>query len=188
MKRIISLLIGMLAFSIACQEESVRPENEVALVEQSAKFEKIKTHHIKGWTEIIPDNDAPLVTCTPEDFGIQLCSSGWVNGKHNILGKVVQDQSTYEKQYCTVTMTEEGPVVLNVVTADVLRINGNRTFASSHTWINVATGEVWGYVELTGGTGRFEGITGKIHMSNGVLLPDGRLQWEDEGYITLAIK
>lgn len=189
MKRKIFLLIGILALSVACQDNFVEFENDLTVGTKSAKYEKTKTHLIKGWIKVIPDWEAPMFTCTPEEFGIELCSSGWVSGHESILGKIVQEQSTYEKQSCDVTMTDEGPVVLNVVTADLLRTNGNRTFILSHTYINVATNEVWGYTDLVGGTGRFEGITGRTFMQDGSLDPEtGMLSWEQEGYITLVIK
>ena len=185
MKRIIFLLIGILALSVACQDEFVEPENSL----KSAKYEKTKTFLVKGWAEVIDDPNAPLFTCTPEDFGIQLCSSGWVRGHENILGKFIQEQSTYEKQSCDVTMINDEPVVNNIVKVDVLRVNGDWTYATNHTFINIATGEIWGYSDYTGGTGRFEGITGTTYMRNASMDPEtGNLSFDEEGEITLVLK
>ena len=185
MKRIIFLLIGILAMSVACQDDFVEPENNL----KSAKYEKTQTFQVKGWAEVIPDWNAGTFTCNPEELGIEFCTRGWVNGHVNILGTIVREQSTYEKQSCDVTMTEEGPVVLNVVTADILRTNGNRTFVVCHMWINVATGEIWGQNDLTGGTGRFEGITGTTYIRNAKIIHEtGGISWKEDGFITLVLK
>jgi hypothetical protein len=188
MKRVFFLLIGILAFSVACQDNFVEPENELSAVEKSAKFEKVKTFPVKGWINIIPDPDAPMFSCTPEQFGIEMCSSGWIKGIETILGKIVEEKSTYEKQSCDVTMTDAGPVIHNVVTAKVTYACGDIAFCESHTFINPVTGEVWGQTDVLDGTGRYEGATGTMYQLNGKMLPEGGLSWEVEGYVTLVLK
>lgn len=179
----------MLILAVACQDNFVEPENDMSAVEKSAKYEKVKTFHVKGWINIIPDPEAPLFLCTPEDFGIEMCSSGWINGRETILGKIVEEKSTYEKQSCDVTMTIDGPVIHNVVNGTVTYANGDKIFAENHTFINVVTGEVWGHTDQLDGTGRFEGITGTTYMLNGKMIPEtGGLSWEEEGEVTLVLK
>lgn len=187
MKRLFFLLIGMLILAVACQDEFVEPENDLMIGTKSAKYGKTKTFHVKGWINIIPDPDAPVFICTG-DLPIEMCSSGWIKGRETILGKIVEEKSTYEKQSCNVEMTSEGPVVHNVVTADVMYACGDITVCESHTFINVATGEVWGHTDILSGTGRFEGATGTLYQLNGEMLPDGGLSWEVDGEVLLVLK
>ncbi|WP_340111264.1 hypothetical protein [Maribellus mangrovi] len=186
MKRVFFLLIGILIMCVACQDDFVESENAVAT--KSSKFEKTKTHQIKGWMQIIPDEAAGRFQC--ETFGppYDMCASGWEAGHVNILGKFIQEQSTYTKLYCELMMTPEGPVVYNEVSLDLLLATGERVYMLGFAWINPATGEVTGHGDYTGGTGRFEGITGTAQILNGVVLPEGGLYWDAEGFITLEIK
>jgi len=188
MKRIIFLLIGFLILSVACQDEFVEPENDMTVATKSAKYEKTTIHEVKGWIKIIPDETAGRFQC--ETFGPEydMCASGWLAGHFNILGKFIQEQSIYTKLYCELMLTDEGPVVYNEVSADILLATGERVYMLGFVWINPATGEVTGYGEYTGGTGHFEGITGTGQILNGIVLPEGGLYWDAEGEITLVIK
>lgn len=169
----------------ACQDDFVETDDSL----KSAKLEKTQTYQIKGWAEVIPDWDAGMFTCSPEEYGIAFCIRGWVTGHENILGTVVREQSTYEKVSCDVTMTPDGPVAYNVVSADVLRTNGNRTYLLCHMYINVATGDIWGHNDLVGGTGRFEGISGTTYIKNAKMIPEtGGISWVEDGEITLILK
>ena len=100
-----------------------------------------------------------------------MCRSGWIKGRVTILGKIVEEKSTYEKQSCDVTIENGQPVVHNVVKGNVMYACGDITVCESHTFINVVTGEVWGYTDILDGTGRFEGATGKLDQLNGEMLP-----------------
>ncbi|MDX1284089.1 MAG: hypothetical protein R3182_03710 [Draconibacterium sp.] len=189
MKRVFLLFIGILIICVSCQNELLDPNSEMLAAEKSAKYEKTKTYQIKGWVTVIPDWESPMFTCTPEDLGIEFCSRGWVAGHENILGTIVQEQSTYEKVSCEVTMTEDGPVVHNVVRSDILRTNGNRTVIICHMYINVATGDIWGQNELISGTGRFEGITGTTHILQAKMIPEtGGITWKVAGFVNLVLK
>ncbi|KJF44765.1 hypothetical protein [Draconibacterium sediminis] len=185
MKRIIFLLIGIFIVATACQDDYIETEDSL----KSAKLEKTQTFKIKGWAEVIPDWDSGMFPCTPEDYGIAFCTRGWVTGHENILGTVVQEESTYEKVSCDVTITPDGPVAHNVVSADVLRTNGNRTYVICHMYINVATGDIWGHNDLVGGTGRFEGVSGTTQILEAVMVSEtGGITWKEEGEITLILK
>lgn len=188
MKRVLFLLLGVLILAVSCQDNFVDPENDLSTIEKSAKFEKIKTFEVKGWTQIIPDETAPMFECMPVEAGVEMCSSGWLAGHLNILGKVVQEESTYEKLYCELMMTPEGPVIYNEVSAELQFATGGHVSGFGFVWINTVTGEVTGYAEYVSGTGRFEGITGTTQVVNGKVLPDGGLYWDSVGEITLVLK
>jgi len=189
MKRVFFLLVGILAFSVACQDDLVEPENDLAPGIKSAKYGKTQTFQIKGWARAIPDLESPMFICTPEELGIEGCSKGWLSGHENILGKIVQEESNYKKLLCDLMMINERPVLYDEMSADILRINGDRTFGTAHIWTDVTNGEIWGDYDFDGGTGRFEGITGTINMLNASYDPDtGVMSWDEEGEITLVLK
>ncbi len=189
MKRIFFLLIGILVFGVSCQDNFVEPENDLASVTKNAKTEKTQTFHINGWVKATPDLQQPEVACTPVEAGVTIKGVGWVSGQENIFGKFDPVNSTYENETCEFEMTPVGPVVYGRTNVILQKMNGENMFVKNHMWINVVSGEISGYSEVTGGTGRFDGATGMADMFNGSInLETGIATWEEDGYITLVLK
>lgn len=189
MKRIIFLLLGILTFSLACQKEVVEPENEPGSNLKSAKFEKTKTFYVRSHVEATPDPGSQFTVCTPAEYEIALPGSGWVGGHKNMFGKFVLEESSFERDYCELQLTAEGPVVYSHANVEITGASGDKIFVESHTWINVTTGALSGYNEIKDGTGRFEGAYGEADMLNATLDPvTGIAEWDEEGYITMVIK
>lgn len=186
MKRIIFLLIGILALSVACQDEFVEPENSL----KSAKTEKTQTFQIKGWVTIISNTEMPEMACNPVEAGILLKGNGWVSGHDNILGKFDAENNTFAIEYCELEITPDGlPFVYARTNVILQRMNGDKIFAVNHMWINALNGEISGYTDITNGTGRFEGVVGQINMLNGTVdTEQGIGSWEEDGEITLVLK
>ena len=103
MKRIIFLLIGILIFNVACQDEFVEPEISQANF-SATKSEKVKTFQSKGHVEAIPNFDLAPTACTPTEYNVALPGGGWVSGHKNIFGKFVQDESFFERDFCEVNI------------------------------------------------------------------------------------
>lgn len=189
MKRIIFLLIGILALSVACQDNFVEPENDLSTFTKSAKVEKIKTFQIKGWVTATPYADVPEIACNPVGTGVNIKGVGWVSGHDNIFGKFDPENSTFQNETCDFMMTEEGPVIYAKTNVILQRMNGDQMFGVNHMWINPSTGEISGFTEITDGTGRFKGVTGSTNMVNGSIdLATGIASWEEDGEITLVLK
>ncbi|WP_163322092.1 hypothetical protein [Draconibacterium mangrovi] len=189
MKRIIFLLIGIFIMATACQDDFVETDNDLSQVEKSAKYEKIKTFEVRGYVNSIPNMNGPMVSCLPEGSELALAETGWVNGHVNIFGKIVQEKSTYWGVFCEMNMTPDGPVVLITADVELERSNGDMIFLTSYMILNPFTNEISGHNEYTGGTGRFEGVTGECNIVNGVLDPEtGIASWEETGEITLLLK
>ena len=185
MKRVIFLLIGILIFCISCQDDLVEPENSL----KSAKIEKTKTFQIKGWVTAIPNPEEQDIVCTPVEAGVTVKGIGWVSGYDNIFGRFDPENSTFMNETCDFMLTPEGPVVYTVTKVILQRMNGDQMFVVNYMWINVANGEISGYNDITNGTGRFDGVTGKTDMLNGSInLATGLASWEEDGYITLVLK
>lgn len=188
MKRIIFLLVGVLLLSLACQDEFNDPVANNSAT-KSAKYDKTKTYQVKGWVTAIGNSDAPSITCVPVEAGVVLSGSGWVDGHENILGKFDVKNSTYEKDYCEFSMTNEGPLVYTRTNVILQNMSGEQLFVVNHMWLNVATSEISGYSEIIDGTDRFEGASGSAVMLNGKVDQDSDVaSWEEEGEITLVIK
>ncbi|MBN2769613.1 MAG: hypothetical protein JXR90_02835, partial [Spirochaetes bacterium] len=139
--------------------------------------------------EAIPDFGAPLIGCVPVEYEIALPGSGWVSGHKNIFGKFVQEESFFERDFCELTLTAEGPVIYSHANVEITGSRGDKLFVENHTWIYVTTGEISGYNEIRDGTGRFEGAYGHAEMLNATLDPEtGIACWDEEDYLTLVIK
>lgn len=189
MKRLFFLLIGILAFSVACQDNFVEPENDFTNDTKSAKIEKVKTFQIKGWVTATPDPDQPAIACAPVEAGATVKGMGWVCGHDNIFGEFDPENSTYELEFCELDMTPEGPVIYCKTNVILQRMNGDQMYLVNHMWIHVVSGEISGYNDINNGTGRFEGVTGKTDMLNGIIdLATGIASWEEDGEITLILK
>ena len=197
MKRIIFLLVGALIFNFACQKESFESEydefidskNDMTFESQKAKNEKTKTFHIKGSITATPNNDGLQIACVPVESGVLLVQSGWVSGHENIFGKIDSENSTYDKEFCEFGLTPDGPEVYNITNVILQRMNGEQMFVKNYMWINLINGEISGYSDVMGGTGRFEGASGSADMLNGTVdLITGIGNWEEDGYITLILK
>lgn len=189
MKRVYLLTAGFLILAVACQDNFVEPGNDLTPVTKSAKIEKTITFHIKGCVNAIPNNNGPVILCSPAEAGVAVPGSGRVSGHENILGKFDPENSTFEKEYCEFTMTPEGPVIYMNTNVILQNMSGEKMFVKNHMWFNVMTGDISGYSDVIEGTGRFEGVTGSADMMNATIDPvTGIGSWEEEGYITLVIK
>ncbi|WP_340111268.1 hypothetical protein [Maribellus mangrovi] len=187
MKRVFFLLIGILILCVACQDDFVEPENAPST--KSAKYEKTKTFELRGHVSSIPDFNGPIVSCLPEGSDLALAETGWISGQANILGKLVQEKSTYHGVQCGMEMTNGVPTVFITADVELVRNNGDKIILVSHMVLDPLTNEISGYNEYTDGTGRFEGITGECDILNGVLDPaTGIASWDEVGEITLILK
>ena len=189
MKRIVFLLIGILAFSLACQKEATDPVNEPEANLKSADVEKTKTFYVRGHVEAIPDFGSPLTMCAPAEYEIELPGSGWVNGHKSMFGKFVLEESFFSRDHCELNLTPEGPVIYSHANVEITGASGDKIFVENHTWINATTGEISGYNEIKAGTGRFEGAYGNTDMLNATLDPEtGIASWDEAGFITMVMK
>jgi hypothetical protein len=186
MKRLFFLLIGILAFCVACQDDFAEPESST----KSAKFEKTKTFQIGGWITIVANPEMPEMACNPVGANVLLKGSGWVSGQENILGRIDPENSTYETEYCELEINEEGHPFVYARTKVILqRMNGDKLFLVNHMWIDAMSGDISGYSDITDGTGRFEGAVGQTSMLNGTVDTEkGIGSWEEDGEITLVLK
>ena len=105
MKTLKFFLIGSLFAVCGCNED-VFNTGEPALDsgKKSAAVVKTVTVKVNGRVNAIPDPNLPQVTCLPENLGIILPGGGWASGFSTMIGKFVQEESTYESVNCEFVM------------------------------------------------------------------------------------
>jgi len=170
MKTLKFFLIGSLFAVCGCNED-VFNTGEPALDsgKKSAAVVKTVTVKVNGRVNAIPDPNLPQVTCLPENLGIILPGGGWSSGFTTMIGKFVQEESTYERVNCEFVMTDEGPAVYSECHVIIRGNNGDQMYLVNESWLDLATGKFTGHNVLTGGTGRFEGATGWMEMINAAI-------------------
>lgn len=192
MKTLHFLLIGILFAAFGCSEDFLpREEAEAVLaVKKKAKAPKTVTIPAHGQVTTFPDLTKPPLPCTPTEYGVVVASEGTCKGHCTMTGTFVQEESTFENYNCEVQLTPEGTPVIYAESDVVITGNsGDQKFIKSCIWIDVATNEVTGFHELTGGTRRFEGISGRIDIVDGRFDPEtGSLNWKEDGYMELVVR
>lgn len=192
MKTFHFLLIGILFVGFGCSEDFLPSENVETLKAARKKAEVPKTVTIPahGQVTTIPDYTKPLLPCTPPEVGIAVASEGTATGHCTMTGAFVQEESTFNTYLCNVDLTPEGiPVIYAETDVIVTGNNGDKKFIKSYIWIDAVTNVVTGYHEMTGGTGRFEGISGHVDIIDGRLDPlTGSVTWKESGYMEIVVR
>jgi len=194
MKTLHYLLIGILFAAFGCSEDFLPTENPEALLAAKKKAEvpKTVTIPVHGQVTTFPDYTKPLLPCTSIEIEMEMAvaSEGTAKGHSTMIGTFVQEETTFETYLCDVQLTPEGfPVIYTESDVVITGQRGDQKFIKSCMWINVVTNEVTGFNELTGGTGRFEGISGRIDLADGRFDPEtGSVCWKEEGYMDRVVR
>jgi hypothetical protein len=190
MKTLKFLMIGFLVSSIGCTENIYDPDAGPDQVnKKSSTVVKTVTIKVNGRVNAIPDPELPQVTCLPENLGIILPGGGSCSGFSTVIGKFVQEESTYERVNCEFVMTDEGPAVYSESNVIITGNNGDQKYLVNKSWVHLTTGKLSGYSILTGGTGRFEGSEGRIEMTDASIDPEtGIGSWGEVGSMVLIVR
>ncbi len=189
MKNIILLLIGIMTLTVACQKDSEDFASAQDLTTRNAKTEKLQTFKTKGHVIGTTNWDYPMIACTPEESNVQKPSGVWIGGHVNLFGPFVEGESLAVNDWCTFSITAEGPVIGAGSHFEVTNPKDEKLFGTHYDEFNVVTNVITGYDELTGGTGKFEGCTGHDVLLNGYRDPEtGIASWDIEGEMTLVLK
>lgn len=197
MRTTISLLSGLLGllliFSACSKEESGDMFQEDFIIGQEmAEGSSLKggptdkTLTIKAFARLsaLSDPTAPRVMCIPEEYGFSLAGGGNISGVVSFQGRINEELSTFIIDDCMFT----GPAEMMVYGHGVMTgMNGD-----SYNYISVYVYDLnnltfTGTVDLTGGTGRFEGASGHFDMYDGVNDLEGVSTWKAEGTFTILL-
>ena len=124
----------------------------------------VKTMKFDG--VIITNPSAGLTECTPMGKPypyIAHSRTGWLQGHQSHGGKLITEQSTWELSSCNTDFS-------NMINTS--QIEGRVTVANGDLYsficimeVNIVTNDVKLYVTVTGGEGKFEGVTGQMMMT-----------------------
>ena len=132
---------------------------------------------------IILNPSAGLTVCTPlsipgQEFPPTIAHSrtGWLEGNQTHGGKLITEQSTWELFSCNTDFTTK---------LNTSQIEGVNTVANGDSYsftcimtVNIITNDVILNVDVTGGVGKFEGVTGQMtltgfHTESGIPVSGG---------------
>jgi len=181
MKKAIYLLGAILFLFTACKKEP----------EAQSEFDILKAAKVpipmKVSFTTIHDLTYPMVTCTPTSMPITLPGKEWLKGEATHLGTVDESKSYAITSECNlIDPTHLKELFSGKITAP------NGDYFNFTGWgiidlTNVATSmsaTVTGEITANDGTGRFEGVKGRITMTEGTLdFKTGSMDWEGEGYL-----
>jgi len=163
--KILLVLVSVILSGFA--KDSQRTE---AGVVKSLKFDGV----------IITNPSAELTVCTPPaGSGIPTIAhsrTGWLQGNQTHGGKLITEQSTWELFSCNTDFTTK---------LNTSQIEGVNTVANGDSYsftcimtVNIITNDVILNVDVTGGVGKFEGVTGQMtltgfHTESGIPVSGG---------------
>ncbi|MEN8156531.1 MAG: hypothetical protein ABFS10_06255 [Bacteroidota bacterium] len=132
----------------------------------------------------VSDPAIPRVMCVPEAYDFALAGGGNISGVVTFQGRINQELSTFVIDDCIFT----GPTEMMVYGHGVMTgMNGDSyNFITVHLY-DLTNLSFTGTVDLTGGTGRFEGASGHFDMYDGVNDLEGGSSWKAEGTFTLLL-
>ena len=181
MKKILCFILPLLFVMSSCNDY-FSDDSEVNEL-KSAKKEKYVTIKIHARLSSTVNYAVPMISCVPEIAEVAVAGAGWIDGHSSLLGNVNQEESTY-----IITNCEFDPSTMTVSafgTSQMVGANGDMYYLDVVEFIDLTTMNFTGYVDLTGGTGKFKDATGHVEMINGLVNDDGSGSWEGYGEIIL---
>lgn len=133
----------------------------------------------KFWGGTIPNLAGGWTVCTPLEYRAAIVKLGLMQGHQTHGGKLIPELSPWEITSCTFTGTEsisQAHGTITVANRDSYNYSGTMVI-NPFTRVVIATGTV------TGGVGRFEGVTGEFTL-NGTLDDYAVVTWSGEGFLT----
>lgn len=133
----------------------------------------------KFWGGTIPNLAGGLTVCTPVEYGAAIVRLGLMQGHQTHGGKLIPELSPWEITSCISNGTESISQAQGTITV----ANGDSYNYSGIMVINPSTRTVSATGNVTGGVGRFEGVTGEFTL-NGTLGDYAVVTWSGEGFLT----
>lgn len=188
-------LLGLFLIISGCSKENTDDfvqedlANEVELAEggelKCTRGDGTITIRVFARLSSTSDLSLPPVTCVPEEYGFTLAGGGNTSGYATLLGRVNEELSTYVLDDCA--FASQTQLVLNSH-GQMSGRRGDLYYINVVNNIDLTTQTFTGTVVIEGGTGRFEGATGTVHMVDGVMHGDGTSSWKGYGTMTLQLE
>lgn len=112
---------------------------------------------------VLPDDGRERIPCLPVEYGIAHSRFGFLQGHQTHGGELITEQSTWEIISCS---TDLATGINTSQCVGVNTVSNRDTYNYYATMlINIVTQDVTMNVTVSGGTGRFEGVTGEATFS-----------------------
>ena len=152
---------------------------------KNGEIEKTVTVKVNGMETIHGQPELGTIVIVPGL--IEVSQFGYMTGFNTIIGKIVPEESTYEIVDWGFAMTDKGPEVYTKAVGKVTGNRGDSKFYEGHLWTYPAMDTSEGYVNITGGTGRFDGASGTLDLLDIVRDPvNNSTSWKVSGGITMV--
>lgn len=187
MKKLSVIILSTVVF-LACSKNSdqvAKADNEI--VSQSAQV----TRSISGQFQatVNPDPSIPPMPCTGDLPGLA-APAYFLHGSSTHLGEVIWQQSTLQHTSCNLSFATRQ--LTTSVSGQFAASNGDLLYYTGNDVIDVTNlllgngqpGTIQGTWTITGGTGRFEGVSGSITISGSVDFATLTFSFNGNGTIT----
>ncbi len=180
MKTLIYLFaIAMILFA-GCAKDEMFDQNPNNLELKKAKV----PIPVKADFCAIPDMTVPPVSVNIPGQGTQYLPGGmYVTGTCSHMGKVNSEKSYCKVETLTFVFEDGNPFLLETGTGTMTAANGDSYNITWWVKTSLPSMEYIGEVEMSGGTGKFEGCSGTTDMIGSVDLATKTNCWTAEGYI-----
>lgn len=180
MKTRLFFLLSFIFFAASCTKETV-VENE---------FDKLKKAKVPFPFDVYfsatPDLTVPLVQCLPVEGKIFLPGKQLIKGNVDYLNEIDGSNSYVLNTGCEmIDATHLKEIFKGVLTAedgDMFNFTGWLAVDIANVFTTKVT-PFTGEIVINGGTGKFEGVSGRIIISGNGDLKNGIAEWNGDGYL-----
>jgi len=162
------LFVAIIPFFFGCNEDLPTLADEDQMISIRAPKTVTKPHKFSMSTTT--DIQSPTMPAIP-DIGINFFTEGWLHGHMTHLGRLNDELSTWtiENIYFFPPSESQPPIIEYHMNVEMWGMNGkDAIFGSETIWINVVEQTLTGESIVTGGVGKFEGVTGSTEYEGTV--------------------
>jgi len=159
----ITLLLILTAFLFGCEKDATLNESNDLDSEQIALKKAELTLKHKCWLTAVSDLTIPFTPCVPAEYNVQVPGGGWMKGHETHGGKLIMELSTWAITECYLG---PGPTQLTEMVEGTHTVaNGSYYHYSGTLTVDFTNGDLTGEIDLLGGSGKYEGVTGHLTIS-----------------------
>lgn len=134
----------------------------------------------KCWTTTVPDFSQGTVLCIPEIAGVKVVAGGNMSGIEAHGGKLDVEKSTWKVTGCD--FDDEKMEITEDIEGKHTVMNGDYFLYTGTLTASVIDGAITGTVNISGGTGKFEGGTAEVNITGFLDFGTGIATMKGEGY------
>ena len=154
-----------------------------------SEFTRLKNAHLDIPTSLdfsfAPKSSLLPVTCTPEESKIYLPEKQWISGSFDYFDEFKQSECYVLNKGCEAIDANH---LKEIFAGQIMDINSNSIVFDGWVIVDISTASgnpllpVNGEIQVTNGTGRFDGVSGSIRMNGNVSISNGIMNWKGDGF------